>query len=224
MVAIFVAVTFILAIVIDTLVRKRQKSKVEEKTPIPAAQPAPGFPLGYFFTPGHVWLNLNPSGKLFMGLDELIQRTIGKVSQITLKKSGEKIKKGELLATISQGDKKLHLLSPIDGIIEKTNSELEETPQKFLDSPYKYGWFYSINPENLSEDLKNFTLADKTRTWWLKEMSRLREFVQKWIPQQALAGLTLSDGGVPLNDLVQYFDEKALQEFEASFLHVKTSE
>lgn len=223
MVAILVALTFILAIVIDALVRRRQRSNAEEKMPATVVRPAPSFPLGYFFTPEHVWLNLNPTGKLFMGLDELIQRTIGKVSQITLKKRGEKIKKGELLATISQGDKKLRLLSPIDGIIEKTNSELEETPQKFLESPYKYGWFYSINPENLSEDLKNFTLADKTRTWWLKEMSRLREFVQTRIPQQALAGLTLSDGGVPLDDLVQHFDQKALEEFEASFLHGKAS-
>lgn len=225
MVAILVAMTFIIAIVIDALVRKRQRSRAEEKVPASAiARPAPSFPLGYFFTPGHLWLNLQSSGKLFVGLDELIQRTIGKINQITLKKKGDKVQKGNVLAVLNKGDKKIHLLSPIDGVIEKTNSELEKSPQKTLERPYKSGWFYVIRPANLVDELKNFTVADKTKAWWSQEMSQLREFVQTRIPQNELAGLTLSDGGVPIDDAVQHFDQKALEDFEASFLHRQTLE
>jgi len=215
MVAILVALTFILAVTIDALIRKRQRAKV----PVSAiAKPIPRFPLGYFLTPGHVWLNLQPSGKLFMGLDELIQRTLGKVSQISLREQGEKIQKGEVLAVLSQGDRDIRLLSPINGTIEKTNVELEKSPQRFLSSPYRSGWFYLIRPTNLSESLGNFAIADKAKAWWSQELKRLREFVQLRIPQEALAGSTLLDGGPPLDEIAEHLDQQTFEEFEALFL------
>ena len=223
MVAILVAVTFILAVAIDALIRSRQKRTIEGEVPY-AAKPIPTFPLGYFLTPGHVWLNLHPSGKLFMGLDELIQRTLGRVSQIRLKKEGEKIEKGEVLAVLSQGERDIRLLSPIDGTIEKTNVGLEKSPQNFMTSPYKNGWFYVLSPTDLAESLHQFVIADKAKAWWSKEMKRLRDFVRTRIPQEALAGATLLDGGPPLDEIVEHLDKAAFEEFEALFLQPQTFE
>ena len=218
MVAILVAVTFILAVVVDALIRSRQKRTVEDIALSYAARPIPRFPLGYFLTPGHVWLNLHHSGKLFMGVDELIQRTLGKVSQISLRKQGEKIQKGEVLAVLSQDDRDIRLLPPINGTIEKTNIELEKSPQRFVSNPYTSGWFYLIRPTNLSENLGNFAIADKAKDWWSQELKRLREFVQMRIPQEALAGSTLLDGGPPLDEIAEHLDRKTFEEFEALFL------
>ena len=225
MVALLVVLTFIAFILVDAFVLKRQRIKEGAEAPLPApARPAPSFPLGYFFAPGHSWLNLHPSGNVFMGLDEMMHRTIGKASEITLRKKGEKINKGGILAILSRGEKKLQLISPVDGIIEEANTDLEKNPRKGLESPYKKGWFYLISPVNLVEDMKNLVVGEKTKTWWSNELSRLREFAQTSVPQKELAGLTLSDGGIPCDDLVRYFDQKTVEQFETAFLHRKNWE
>jgi glycine cleavage system H protein len=219
MVAILVALTFILAVAIDAIIRQRQRAKV----PVSAvAKPLPRFPLGYFLTPGHVWLNLQHSGNVFMGVDELIQRTLGKINQISLRKQGEKISKGEVLAVLSQGERDIRLLSPIDGTIEKTNVVLEKSPQTSLERPYESGWFYLISPSNLSDSLNTFIVAEKAKTWWSHELKRLRDFFQTRLPQEALAGSTLLDGGPPLDEIAQHLDSKAFEEFEALFLQTES--
>ena len=223
MVALLVVMTFIIALVVDALVRKVRKGRVEPaKVYVPATERrAPGFPPGYFFTPGHVWVNLRPSGRVQLGVDELIGRLIGKVDKIQLKRAGDKVRKGELLASVTQGDKTIRILSPIEGTIEQYNFELEDHPEEFAENPYTKGWFYLINPTNLSADLKGFAVADQTKNWWSKEINRMREFVQAHLPQPALAGLTIQDGGLPLEGLVAHFDGKTMEEFETQFLGYK---
>ncbi|MGB8656902.1 MAG: glycine cleavage system protein H [Candidatus Zixiibacteriota bacterium] len=225
MVALLVVATFIVALIIDALVRRARGKQAEPaKVYSPAVnRPAPGYPRGYFFTPGHVWLNLRSSGKVQVGVDELIGRLIGKVDHVQLKKTGERIRKGDLLASVTLGDKTIRMLSPIEGTIERHNFELEDNPAEFVESPYTKGWFYLINPTNLAADLKGFTVADQTRTWWFKELTRLRVFVQAHLPQPAVAGLTLSDGGLPLDGLVAHFDRKTVEELEIQFLGYKSN-
>jgi len=226
MVALLVVMTFIVALAIDAIVRKVRQGRVEPaKVYAPAvAKGMPGFPPGYFFTPGHVWVNLRPSGKVQVGVDELIGRLIGKVDKVVLKRAGEKVRKGDLLASVTQGDKTIRILSPIEGTIEQFNFELEENPTEFAENPYTKGWFYLIHPANLAADLKNFSVADQTRSWWSKELNRLREFVQAHLPQPALAGLpTLPDGGLPLDGLVAHFDKKTVEELESQFLGYRTT-
>ena len=223
MVALLVVGTFIVALLIDALVRRARKGKIEPARVYAAVaeRRMPGFPAGYFFTPGHVWVNLRASGRVQLGIDELIGRLIGKADRIEMKKAGDKIHKGELLAKVIQGDKTIRILSPIDGTIEQCNYELEDHPEEFAENPYTKGWFYSISPANLSADLRNFAVADQTKSWWSQEINRLREFVQTRLPQPAMAGLTYQDGGLPLDGLVAHFDSKAVEEFETEFLGYK---
>jgi glycine cleavage system H lipoate-binding protein len=225
MVALMVVGTFIVALLIDALVRRARKGKIEPaKVYATVSQRRmPGFPPGYFFTPGHVWVNLRASGRVQLGIDELIGRLIGKADKIEMKKAGDKVHKGELLASVVQGDKTIRILSPIDGTVEQYNYELEDHPEEFTENPYTKGWFYLINPANLSADLKNFAVADQTKSWWSKEISRLREFVQLHLPQPAMAGLTYQDGGLPLDGLVAHFDRKTVEDFETEFLGYKNS-
>ena len=129
MVALLVALTFIMAIVIDSLVRRgKEVRETVELTSI--VRPAPRYPVGYFFSEGHTWLNLQPSGNLQLGLDEMIGRLIGKVTMIQFKNTGEEVRKGEPIAVLYQGEKKIRLFSPIDGIVVKKNADIENAPQK----------------------------------------------------------------------------------------------
>jgi len=217
MVALMVALTFLAAIVIDSLVR-RGKAVRETVELTSIIRPAPRYPAGYFFSEGHAWLNLQPSGNLQLGLDEMIGRLMGKVTMIQFKNTGEEVHKGEPVAVVYQGEKKIRLFSPIDGVIVKKNTDMEKAPQKFMEEPYRTNWFYLIQPKNLSEDLPKLKIAEKTRAWWSQELSRLREFVSGKLPQNALAGATLTDGGTSIDGLVEHFNDKMMEEFEAQFL------
>ena len=53
-------------------------------------------------------------------------------------------------------------------------------------------------------------------------MKRLRGFFQNRIPQEALAGATLLDGGPPLDEIAQHLNKEAFEEFEALFLHAES--
>lgn len=222
MVALLMVSFFVVALIVDALVRRAQKAEPAKVYVPMVGKRAPSYPSGYFLTPGHLWINLRPSGKVLLGLDEMISRLIGKNSTIQmLKKPGEAVRKGELLASLVQKDKTIRIPSPIDGIIEQSNFELEGAPEEFAENPYTKGWFYTIKPTNLSADLKNFAVAEQSESWWSKELNRLREFVQMRLPQPALAGLTIQDGGFPLDGLVKYFDQKTVEELELNFLNYK---
>ncbi len=217
MVALLVAVTFLAAIVIDSLVRKgKVVNEAVELTSI--VRPAPRYAAGYFYSAGHAWLNLQPSGNLQMGLDEMIGRLIGKVDLIQLKSTGEEVRKGEPIAVLYQGEKKIRVFSPVNGIVVRKNEGLEKAPQTLMEDPYRANWFYQIRPRNLSDDLPYLKIAEKTRAWWSQELNRLREFVTGNLPQKALAGVTLADGGTSIDGLVEHFDNKMLEEFETQFL------
>jgi glycine cleavage system H protein len=154
-------------------------------------------------------------------MDELIGRLIGEADRVELKKTGERVRRGEILASVIQGDKTIRIPSPIDGTIEQLNFELEGSPAELSENPYTKGWLYLIKPNDLAGDLKNFVVAEQTKTWWSKELNRLREFVQSHLPQPALAGLTLADGGLPLDGLMTHFDQKAVEDLESQFLNYK---
>lgn len=218
MVALLVALTFITALVIDGLVRRKREA-AEEVALTSIVRPAPRYPAGYFFSEGHAWLNLQPTGNLQLGLDEMISRLIGKVTQVQLKNNGEEIHKGEPLVEIYQGEKRIRLFSPIDGTVVQKNVDIERDPQRFKENPYKDNWFYLMRPKNLSEALPSFKIAEKTRAWWSQELSRLREFVSLHLPQNALAGATLADGGTSIDGLVERFDSETLEDFESEFLN-----
>lgn len=219
MVALLVALTFIGFLVVDVLARKsRTEDEVIDSRNDLKARPQPAFPMGYFFSPGHVWVNLLPSGNLKLGWDELVQSFMGKNSTLFLKKPGDTVKKGDALAVVSHSDQEVFIKSPIDGQIVQTNTELEENPDSLSGNPYEAGWFYQLEPTHLSQDLSGLKISQQARSWLADEFSRLKDFVHGSLPEQALACQTLTDGGVLVDGLVDHLDEQGIKKFEQQFL------
>ena len=218
MVAILVAFTFIGLLVVDALIKKRAAKKAVAVIPDGAISARPAFPLGYFFSPGHVWMNLKPSGSLTVGWDELVQRFLGEDSRILLKKPGDIVSKGEPLAILSKGEAEICVISPVAGRIEESNSKLEEHPEQLAENPYEKGWFYQIEPFQLAEDIAMMKVADQAKSWLADEFHRLKDFIQTNRPQLALANQTLSDGGVLVDGLVDHLDEDSVEKFTEQFL------
>ena len=233
MVAILVVVTIALFIVADLVV---QWLRTRQATAAPAAQPsgptavdllAPNLqperfilPGGVFFYRRHTWVNLLFSGQVKVGMDDFLQRLIGRVDAITLPPVGVEVKQGQPFVAIRQGSKTAMLASPVNGVVCAVNGELAKMPGLIKRDPYTRGWLVALRPTNLTADLQQLAVGEGALNWLKTELARLREFLHNALSvrQDALVGATAADGGLVADGLLEHMDNETWVEFQSKFL------
>jgi len=181
-------------------------------------------PQGLFYSRYHTWAHLERSGVAKVGLDDLLMHITGEVKFNRIKTSGEKIKKGDLLAEIDHQGKLLKIFSPISGEIVEANSLLAETPGLLNEDPYVKGWMYKIKPVSWVADTNSYFMAEDATQWAVHELERFKDFLGaslgKYSPQPS--NLVMQDGGElrdqPLSDL----PVEVWQDFQQDFLDKKS--
>ena len=177
-------------------------------------------PQGIFFSKFHTWTFLEKTGEAKVGLDDLLLHITGNVDFNMFKSPGEKIKKGEPLATIQYGEKHLRILSPISGEIFKTNELLSENAGIIKEDPYQNGWLFTIKPSNWKEDTNTCYIAEDASNWAIQELERFKEFlsvsVMKRIPEPV--GIIMQDGGEILENPLAKLPQEGWKDFEEKFL------
>lgn len=176
-------------------------------------------PQGMFFSKFHTWAFLESNGEARVGIDDLLLHFTGSVSIENAKKPGEIIRKGDLLAKISNNGKNLRVLSPVSGEIMATNTLISENPELLKDDPNRF-WIHTIKPSAWKAETSNYYLAEESTIWMLQELARFKDFlataVSKYISQPS--GIVLQDGGELLDQPLAQFPEEIWQEFEKKFL------
>lgn len=202
--------------------------KVKEKESIPAirgilSSALVRIPKGLFLSRNHTWAFLDRTGKVKIGLDDLLVHLTGKLEVNHLKLQGDTVNKGDLLAEIIQKGKKLNILSPVSGKIIQPNSSLIEFPEK-LEDAYGEGWLFEIEPSNWLVETQSFFIADKAINWLITEMDRFKDFInittQKYAPQTEQ--YVMQDGGELLDFTLSDLPSEIWSEFQIEFLN-KTS-
>ncbi len=226
MTVLFVIVTIILFLAID-----RVYLRLKGRITVPAAhagemetRPYPvRTPEGIFFTPSHTWLNLFPSGKVRLGVDDFVGRMVERPQVVLLKAPGDQVTRGEPLLVLKEEGHELTVSSPIDGEIETANEELVDHPEFLRKTLFSQGWAYGIRPYRLSE-LKNLIFGSESRAWMRSEFGRLRDFFADATSGGRIAPAMLQDGGPPIAGAMRDMDPDVWQKFEHEFLHVPTAE
>jgi hypothetical protein len=121
------------------------------------------------------------------------------------------------LQTISlrNGNRALRLAVPVDGTIMKVNSRVLANPALARTDPYGNGWLLKIRTGR-NESVRTRLLSGAGARQWLKEqMDLAKEFLagQVAVPQL----VTLQDGGVPADGILQQCDSRVWEEFERRF-------
>lgn len=181
-------------------------------------------PQGLFYSRYHTWAHLERSGVAKVGLDDLLMHLTGEVTFTRVKTSGERIKKGDLLAEISHKGKPLKIYSPISGEVVEANSELSGTPGLLNEDPYVKGWMYKIKPSSWVADTNSYFMAEDATQWAVQELERFKDFLAaslgRYSPQPS--NLILQDGGElrdqPLSDL----PVEVWEDFQQDFLNKKS--
>lgn len=178
-------------------------------------------PMGLFFSKNHTWTHLEKSGMAMVGIDDFLMHITGEVMFSSLKPAGSYIRKGELLATIEHEGKKLHIYSPLSGMILNTNELLIKNPEIVNEDPYERGWIYKINPSMWLAETNTYYLAGEALAWSKIELQRFRDFLSgsahKYSHETSM--MMLQDGGELIDRPLAELPDKIWQDFQKSFLN-----
>jgi glycine cleavage system H protein len=178
-------------------------------------------PRGLFYSRNHTWAHLQKSGNATVGLDDFLLHITGEVRFNNLKKPGDFIKKGELMAVVLQDSKTLNINSPLSGRIIDLNSILNESPEVLNDDPYGEGWVYEIKPVDWIGETSSYYLADEAVAWSKKELLRFKDFmaesINKHSPETTM--MILQDGGELCDRPLSELPDEVWQDFQKTFLN-----
>jgi glycine cleavage system H lipoate-binding protein len=174
-------------------------------------------PKGLYFDKTHTWAFMDRSGKVEVGINDFLQNITGKPSRIEMKKPGEKVRKGEHLLTIVQQGKRLNIYSPVSGIVQTVNENLNDKPSLLNTAPYTEGWVYRIEPANWLRETQFMLIADQTADWMKKEFVRLKDFLTTTYGQTQLAPI-MQDGGSIKGNILEGADPGVWEDFQNRFI------
>ncbi len=216
--------TGILANLIFGFVRKETIELAEESYNTEAAldEDSINIPEGVYFDKSHTWTFLERNGLLRMGIDDFLQKVTGPVTKINLKQEGEKVMKGEAIATLIQNGKRLTVKAPVSGTIHSLNSHLALDAGLVNQSPFDEGWMYMISPENWRQEIPFLKLASEYHEWLKSEFSRLKDFLSYSVNiNETQSHAVLQDGGTIRQYVLKDLSPQVWEDFQINFLDKK---
>lgn len=177
-------------------------------------------PKGIYYSKNHTWAFLEKSGLAKIGLNDFLASIVGKVGIQVAKNPGETVEKGELLAEVKQGDKKLLILSPVSGTICNLNDAIRENPGEISTNTYNSGWLCEISPTQWKADTNSFLLAENATKWLLEEVNRFKDFLAVAMVRNGAEPelIALQEGGEIRDQIMADLDGEIWNEFQKSFL------
>ncbi len=126
----------------------------------------------------HLWLK--PMGRLIrIGFDSIGSLVALISDSIHIQSKGSKIEKGGIVAEFSKENKKVKILSPIEGKVVIINSDVINNPTRIWKDPYNRGWMLMIEPENI-EEIESLNFGKKAEDWFTKKSNIFSNILKKY--------------------------------------------
>jgi len=219
--AVLSAISF-LGFVFYRLTRAGAGNKIlQEAEPLKAFGPKTFVtPAGVLFDKSHTWAFMEKNGIVTVGIDDFLQHITGAVTRITMKATGEKVRRGERIASLIQKGKQLDILSPVSGKVVLRNETLANNTELIHSGPYAEGWMYGIEPENWFSESRLMVAADKFSVQLTEEFGRIRDFLATVVGKNdlRLSHVVLQDGGELKEGLLEEFGPEVWEEFHIRFI------
>jgi glycine cleavage system H protein len=223
MTVLFVVATILVFLTIDFFVRKaRDRKGIQTVDAIQRAMRQSNpvrIPQGIFFARSHTWLNIVPSGKVYLGVDDFVSRLLENPEITFLNKTGDKVRKGDPIMLLREDGRELTVHAPVEGEILAVNEILPSKPEMMKEFLFTDGWAYLFKPKRPSE-LKDMLLGEETRQWITEEFRRLRDVFAGVSQHGELVPALLQDGGPPVAGAMKQMPESVWNRFEREFLEV----
>ncbi len=214
------AVFFLLVVALLTghyfLIERPRRIAAESSAPLsalPVRELINGVPAGVFLQPTFTWGQVRSGGDVEVGVHPMLLSLLGPDAELEMRRAGERVRKGEPLMTIGNGERRLVVRSPISGSISMANA----TPSGATGWQIRSDRTCLIEPENLSVEVPTWMLGKPAVDWSRAQYGRIRDHLLETTADPA-TGLALADGGeLPVGALNQ-LDAAAWADFEDEFL------
>jgi glycine cleavage system H protein len=166
-----------------------------DAAPVPARRSGRGWfaaPRNYLFHLGHTWAAPEADHLFRVGMDDFAQQLVGEPSALDLPRPGDRVRQGELGWTVRVGPRAIRMLSPVDGVVESVNPDVQGSPGIVNDEPYESGWLMKVRVRDPGKMQRNLLSADMAREWLEQTAEGLRAM---WTRE---LGVALPDGGAPV--------------------------
>jgi glycine cleavage system H protein len=177
-------------------------------------------PMGIFYSRNHTWAYLEKSGSARIGLDDLLLHLTGNVDVTPVATGGKRVSRGDVLAEITSGERRLKVLSPVSGELLGINPALSGNPGLLNEDPYGRGWIASIRPEAWLSEVSSCYLAAEAVEWSKRELTRFRDFIAsasaRYSPEAV--PVMLQDGGELCDKPLEGMPGEVWNDFEKDFM------
>lgn len=222
MVAILVALTVLLCVLVDWWLERRQEREaspgVEAAVPPRKAERSPPVYVGGFqlheelaFHRGHTWAHAEAKDLLRVGIDDFACRLLGEIDGLDLPQVGEQITQGREAWVASRGGKRAPMLSPVTGTVIAANPLVLSDLRAVRSDPYGNGWLLLVRTRDLRTNLNNLFTGELATHWMESAGARLRSRLHRGL------ALSFADGGSALEDLSTLIDDEQWERLVTDF-------
>lgn len=108
-------------------------------------------PANLKYAASHEWARLEADGTVTIGISDHAQEALGDIVFLELPAVGRVVKSGEECAVVESVKAASDIYAPVSGTIVEVNEVLEDAPETVNQDPYGDGWFFRIEPDDVSE-------------------------------------------------------------------------
>ncbi len=200
--------------------RKVKKENVRVENITAFTEEVVNVPMGFYFDKSHSWAFMRKNGTVKVGIDDFLQHITGKITKVEMKEIGVKIRKGDLLCSVSRKGKVIHVYSPITGRIQDINQKLSSNSTLLNSDPYSEGWIYVIEPVNWELELQYLQIANKFKANLKNEFLRLKDFINSSLKSVSsdYAYVILQDGGSLVDHPLAELGPDIWDDFQTKFI------
>jgi glycine cleavage system H protein len=165
---------------------------------------------GVYFAPAHSWLQPREGGVLRVGIDDLAQHVLARISEVMLPEPGTPLKVGEPAAVIRCGKRRAAIPAPVTGRVVAINRGIVKSPSRLHNDPYAGGWMYAVQPDDAA--YTRLPYSNDSRAWFSREAVRLSQFFEHQL------GMAAADGGELIAPGPTLLTEAQWEEMTRTFL------
>jgi glycine cleavage system H lipoate-binding protein len=161
---------------------------------VPAAAGWFHVPQGVHLHPGHTWARLEADGLVTVGMDDFAHKLVGPAA-VAVPAVGARVAQGEPAIELSEDDRLVPMLSPVDGTVVSVNPAGRTCAP--TDDPYGAGWLFKVNAPRLAANLRQL----HTDVAAHQLLATAEEHLARRMDPEI--GRVLQDGGAPVHGIAR---------------------
>ena len=103
------------------------------------------------YASSHEWARLEEDGTVTVGITDHAQDALGDVVFVELPEVGSALAAGDEAGVVESVKAASDIYAPVGGEVIAINGQLEDEPETVNSDPYHDGWFFKLQPGDVSE-------------------------------------------------------------------------